>query len=207
MKRLLKHRVAIVGAVAAALVTAGCGGDGGPSASGASSAAATTTTTEAAANADPVEWSGAFCEGIGPSIEGVVALLQTMFENAEDPVAQKQAMVDYTATTGKALTDAAAKLEDIGAPSAETQALHDELVKFFTDGGAALTKANTDLATLDPNDPAFAEKLGALGDESADPSALQEQIKKLQEDPELGKAFNEAPQCVEMAEKLKTLGS
>ncbi len=148
-----------------------------------------------------------FCEGIGPTVEGVMNLLKVMFEGgAEDPALQKQALLDYSGPAGKALTDAGAKLEDMGAPSADAQALHDELVKFFTDSGAALNDVSSQLATLDPADPEFATKLEQLGGDQADPSKLQEQIKKLQDDPVLGEAFKKAPQCVAMSEKLKSLG-
>jgi hypothetical protein len=209
VKNLLKHRVAVAGALAAVLVTAACSGNGGSGSSGSgSSSAATTTTTTAAADADPVQWAGTFCEGIGPTVEGVMNLLKTMFAGgAEDPAVQKQALLDYSGPAGKSLTEAGAKLEDMGAPSAEHQALHDELVKFFTDSGQTLSQVNQELAALDPNDPEFATKLEQLGGDQADPSRLQEQVKKLQDDPVLGEAFKQAPQCVQMAEMMKSLGS
>jgi hypothetical protein len=203
----VKHRVALAGAFAAVLVTAACGG-GGASSSSTGGSSATTTTTTAAANADPVKWTGTFCEGIGPTIEGVMTLLKTMFEGgAEDPAVQKAALLDYSSKAGKSLAEAGEKLDDLGAPSAESQELHDELVKFFTDSGKTLTEVNTELAALDPADPEFATKLEQLGGDQADPSKLQEQIKKLQDDPKLGEAFKTAPECVAMAETLKSLGS
>ena len=202
----MKHRVALAGVFAAVLVTSACGGGGSPASSTPGSSATTTTTTAAAA-ADPVEWTGTFCEGIGPTIEGVLSLLKTMFEGgAEDPAVQKTALLDYSSKAGKSLTEAGAKLEDLGAPSPESQELHDELVKFFTDSGKTLTDVNAELATLDPADPEFSTKLEQLGGDQADPSKLQEQIKKLQDDPKLGQAFKEAPQCVAMSETLKSLG-
>lgn len=201
----MKHRVALAGVFAAVLVTTACGGGTSSSSSGTS---ATTTTTTAAATADPIEWTGTFCEGISPTIEGVVDLLKAMFEGgAQDPAAQKTAMLDYTSKSGKSLTEAGEKLADLGAPTAESQALHDELVQFFTDSGKEMVKVNGELAALDPTDPEFSTKLGELGSDEADPSKLQEQIKKLQEDPKLGEAFKQAPQCVAMAETLKSLGS
>ncbi|MFJ6670176.1 hypothetical protein ACIQMJ_03590 [Actinosynnema sp. NPDC091369] len=202
----MKHRVALAGAFAAVLVTAACGG-GGASSSSTGGSSATTTTTTAAANADPVKWTGTFCAGIGPTIEGVMTLLKTMFEGgAEDPAVQKAALLDYSSKAGKSLTEAGEKLDDLGAPSAESQELHDELVKFFTDSGKTLNEVNTELAALDPADPEFATKLEQLGGDQADPSKLQEQIKKLQDDPKLGEAFKQAPECVAMADTLKSLG-
>ncbi|MGW4111618.1 hypothetical protein ACWEFJ_12125 [Actinosynnema sp. NPDC004786] len=203
----MKHRVALAGAFAAVLVTAACGGGGGSSSADSGSATTTTTTTTAAANADPVEWTGTFCEGVGPTIEGVMTLLKAMFEGgAEDPAVQKAALLDYSSKAGKSLTEAGEKLDDLGAPSAEAQELHDELVKFFSDSGRTLTEVNSELEALDPADPEFSTKLERLGGDQADPSKLQEQIKKLQDDPELGEAFKQAPQCVAMAETLKGLG-
>ncbi|XVS64806.1 hypothetical protein ACQPYE_01710 [Actinosynnema sp. CA-299493] len=202
----MKHRVALAGVFAAVLVTSACGGGGSPASSTSGSTATTTTTT--AADADPIEWTGTFCEGISPTIEGVLTLLKTMFEGgAEDPAVQKTALLDYSSKAGKSLTAAGEKLDDLGAPSAESQELHDELVKFFTDSGKTLTQVNTELAALDPADPEFATKLEQLGGDQADPSKLQEQIKKLQDDPKLGQAFKEAPECVAMSETLKSLGS
>jgi hypothetical protein len=202
----VQHRVALAGVFAAVLVTAACGG-GGASTSSAGGSSATTTTTTAAADADPIKWTGTFCEGMSPTIEGVLALLKTMFEGgAEDPALQKAALLDYSSKAGKALTEAGGKLDDLGAPSAESQALHDELVTFFTDSGKTLTEVNAELAKLDPADPEFAAKLERLGGDQADPSKLQEQIKKLQDDPTLGEAFKQAPECVRMAETLKSLG-
>ncbi|QQQ76749.1 hypothetical protein IOD16_38260 [Saccharothrix sp. 6-C] len=203
----MKHRVALAGVFAAVLVTSACGG-GGSSASSTSGSTATTTTTTAAADADPVKWTGTFCEGISPTIEGVLTLLKTMFEGgAEDPAVQKTALLDYSSKAGKSLSEAGEKLDDLGAPSPESQELHDELVKFFTDSGKTLTQVNTELAALDPADPEFATKLEQLGGDQADPSKLQEQIKKLQDDPKLGPAFKQAPECVAMSETLKSLGS
>ncbi|WP_053715809.1 hypothetical protein [Saccharothrix sp. NRRL B-16348] len=206
----MKHRVALAGVFAAVLVTSACSGGNGSSSSSTPGSTAPTTTAAATgkAGADPIEWTGTFCEGVGPAVEGVFALLKTMFEGgADNPALQKAALLDYNAKAGKALADAGAKLEDLGAPSPENQELHDELVKFFTDTGNSLTKSNAELVALDPADPEFATKLEQLGGDQADPSKLQEQIKKLQEDPKLGDAFRQAPACVAMTEMLESLGS
>lgn len=204
----MKHRVALAGVFAAVLVSAACGGGSGSGTAGSTTGSATSTTSSApTASADPVEWTGTFCEGIGPTIDGVMSLLKTMFEGgADDPAVQKAALLDYSSKAAPALTRAGEKLEDLGAPTAEAQALHDELVKFFTESGDTLTKVSTDLAALDPADPEFATKLEQLGGDQADPSKLQEQIKKLQDDPQLGEAFTKAPQCVALQEKMASLG-
>ncbi|WP_147454984.1 hypothetical protein [Saccharothrix australiensis] len=204
----MKQRIALAGVFAAVLVTGACSGSSGPAGSStATSGATTTTTTSAAASADPVKWTGTFCTGIAPSIEGVVKLLQTLLGGgATDPAAQKAALLEYATTSGRSMADAGAKLAEVGAPSPNAQALHDELVKFFTESGKTWTAASEGLAKLDPNDPEFATKLEQLGGDEADPTELQAQIKKLQDDPVLGAAFKEAPECAAMSEKLKGLG-
>ncbi|MFD0199758.1 MULTISPECIES: hypothetical protein [Saccharothrix] len=204
----MKHRVALAGVFAAVLVTAACGGGGAsPSPTSGSPATTTTTTKAAAADADPVEWTGTFCEGIGPAVEGVLAMLKTMFEGgAEDPAVQKAALLEYSGKAGKSMTAAGAKLEGLGAPSAEARELHDELVKFFTDSGKSLTEVNTGLAGLDPADPDFDAKLERLGGDQSDPSKLQEHIKKVQQDPQLADAYGKAPQCVELSKTVTGLG-
>ncbi|WP_309110335.1 hypothetical protein [Saccharothrix sp.] len=197
----MKKTIAAAGVLAAALVTGACSGSG----SGGTSAAPTTTTTTAAA-ADPVKWTGTFCKGISPTAEAIVELLKTVLSGQSDPAAQKAALLAYAEKGGSALTDAAKELEGLGAPSEKAKALHDEVVKFFTDSGAQLEKAAKELEKLDPNDPDFATKLEQIGGEDADPSKLQAQVDKLKNDPELSQAFQKAPECVEMGEKLKSLG-
>ncbi|ONI81867.1 hypothetical protein ALI22I_37355 [Saccharothrix sp. ALI-22-I] len=208
----MKHRVALAGALAAVLVTTACSGGGSSSSSSSGSSTTTTTTTATAAagagTADPIEWTGTFCEGMEPAIEGVLALLKTMFEGgAENPAVLKAALLDNGGKAGKSLSEAGEKLKDLGAPSPESQALHDEVVAFFTDWGKTSAEFNTELAKLDPADPDFFAKLEQLGGDQTDPSKLQEQVKKLQADPKLNEAFKQAPQCVQMNETLKSLGS
>ncbi|MFI9810564.1 hypothetical protein [Saccharothrix variisporea] len=199
----MKKTIAVAGALAAVLVTGACSGSGS---SGSSSAPTTTTTTTAAATADPVKWSGTFCAGITPTAEAIVELLKTVLSGQSDPAAQKAALMAYAEKGGKALSDAAKELEELGAPTEKTKAAHDEVVKSFTEAGEKLQAAAGELAKLDPNDPEFATKLEQLGGDEADPSKLQAQVDKLRNDPELSQAFQKAPECVEMAEKLKGLG-
>ncbi|CAL9653914.1 hypothetical protein AB0A74_22505 [Saccharothrix sp. NPDC042600] len=198
----MKKTIAVAGVLAAALVTGACSGSG----SSGSSTAPRTTTTTAAATADPVKWTGTFCKGITPTAEAIVELLKTLLSGQSDPAAQKAALMAYAEKGGKALSDAAKELEGLGAPTASTKAAHDEVVKSFTESGKELQAAGVELAKLDPNDPEFATKLEQLGSEQADVSKLQAQVDKLRNDPELSQAFQKAPECVEMAEKLKGLG-
>ncbi|NUT99769.1 MAG: hypothetical protein HOY78_47940 [Saccharothrix sp.] len=198
----MKKTIAVAGALAAVLVTGACSGSGS---SGSSSAPKTTTTT-AAATSDPVKWTGTFCAGITPTAEAIVELLKTVLSGQSDPAAQKAALMAYAEKGGKALSDAAKELKDLGAPTEKTKAAHDEVVKSFGEAGEKLQAAAGELAKLDPNDPEFATKLEQLGGDEADPSKLQAQVDKLKNDPELSQAFQKAPECVEMAEKLKGLG-
>ncbi|CCH27661.1 hypothetical protein ABZ816_07680 [Actinosynnema sp. NPDC047251] len=200
----MKLRLTVAGVLAAVLVTGACSGSGSGSAGSSSttSAAATTTTKPAA---DPVTWAGTYCEGITPALEGVVELLQIMLGGAaSDPAAMKAKIQEFAGKSGQAFTDAGQKLDDLGAPSPESQALHDELVKFFTESAATWTKAGEEVAKLDPADPEFATKLGALGGDET--TTAGDQIKKLQNDPKLGEAFKKAPECTALTEKLKSLG-
>jgi hypothetical protein len=202
----VKHRVVLAGALAGVLVTAACGA-GGSSSAGTGSTTSTTATTTAAATADPAEWTNTFCEGIGPTAEAVVDLYAGQFaEGGTDPTTVKTLLLDHSAKAGKSLTDAGERLEALGAPFPEARTLHGEVVAFFTDSGKELTEVNSELAKLDPADPEFTAKLERLGSASADPSELQEQIKKLQDVAQLDEAFKQAPRCVEMVEKLKSLG-
>lgn len=163
-------------------------------------------TAAAVGNSDPVEWTGAFCEGITPTFEGLIKVMKSAFQEVPDPKAQKDALMEYSATAGAALSDTAKKLEKLGPPSKEAEALHRELVTYFTDNGKTLLAVQDDLKAIDPADPAFLEKVGALGD-GGDQSKLQDQIKKLQDDPKLKEAFAKAPQCVDMAAKMKEMGT
>lgn len=201
----MKYRFALIGALTStALAVVGCGS--GTTASTAPNSTTTTTTTTAAAS-DPVQWTGAFCAGISPTLTGILELLGGMAEFAEDPKAMQTALLKYADTSAKAMTDAKEKLEKLGAPGADAKELHDELVKFFGDSGKSLVDVSKQVAALDPNDPEFATKLEATGGDEIDPKKLQEQSKKLQEDPKYKDAFAKAPECVEMQKKgLAALG-
>jgi len=201
----MKRSIALFGVFAGAVLTVtGCSST--PSATTPASTSATSSPAAPAAKSDAVAWSGAFCEGVTPTMEGLVEVLKTAFQETPDPVAQKTAMINYATKAGTAMTDTAKKLETLGAPTPEAEALHQELIKFFNDNGTTLTKMKTDLATIDPSAPDFLDQVGKLG-EGADQGKLQDQIKKLTDDPTLKEAFTKAPQCVDMTEKMKALGT
>lgn len=215
----MKHRIALAGVLtAASLAAVACGSSGTPSAAGSSSPTATTTTTTttstsagagtSAATSDPVAWAGAFCEGMGPMAQGVVEMLQALLAQggAGDPAAQKAALLQFSQKSGTALSSAADRLGELGPPTPETRVLHDELVKYFDGTGRTLVDANGELAALDPADPQFSAKLEQIGSEAGDPTALREQVRKIQDDPVLGNAFKQAPQCASMGDALKNLG-
>ncbi|MEU4801138.1 hypothetical protein [Actinosynnema sp. NPDC023587] len=199
----MKLRLTVAGVLAGVLLTGACSG-AESSGAGTSTASGGTTTTRAAA-ADPVTWSGTYCEGITPALEGLVELLQTMLAGASaDPVAFKAEIQEFADKSGKSFAEAGRKLADLGAPSTGAQALHDELVKFFDDSAKTWVQASEEVAKLDPNDPEFTTKIGELG--GSETSTANDQIKKLTSDPELAEAYRKAPACVALADKMKTLG-
>jgi hypothetical protein len=177
-----------------------------PAASTSTGSPAPNSAAAQATKSDPVAWSGTFCEGVTPTLEGLVEVLKSAFQETPDLVAQKAAMLNYATKAGSAMTETAKKLETLGAPTAQAETLHKELIRFFSENGTTLTKVKTDLATIDPAAPDFLEQVGKLG-EGADQGKLQEQIKKLTDDPTLKEAFTKAPQCVDMSEKMKGLGT
>lgn len=202
----MKQRIALYGVLAGAvLAVSAC--SSAPAANTTAPSSATSATSAAAAkNSDPIAWTGAFCEGISPTMEGLVEVLKVALQPNPDPVAQKDSLMKFASTSGESMTSTAKKLDELGPPSKEAEALHEELVKFFTDNGKTLAKTKEDLAKLDPAAPDFIDQVGKLGD-GTDQSAFQEQIKKLTEDPTLKDALAKAPQCVEMSTKMKALGT
>ncbi|MCS7478291.1 hypothetical protein ACFFQW_10480 [Umezawaea endophytica] len=202
----MKQRIALFSVLAGAvLAVSACSST--PAANTTTTGSATSASPAASAkNSDPIAWTGAFCEGVSPTLEGLVEVLKVAFQAVPDPAAQKDALMKFATTSGDSMTATAKKLGELGPPSAEAKALHDELVKFFTDNGKTLAKTKEDLAKLDPAAPDFTDQVGKLGD-GADQTALQAQIKKLSEDPALKDAFTKAPQCVEMSTKMKELGT
>ncbi|HWO67236.1 MAG TPA: hypothetical protein VNO31_45120, partial [Umezawaea sp.] len=199
--------MALFGVLAGAvLAVSACSTPAANNAAGSSTTSTTYPAAAAAKNSDPVAWTGTFCEGVSPTMEALVEVLKVAFQPTPDPAAQKDALMKFATTSGESMTSTAKKLSELGPPSKETQALHDELVKFFTDNGKTLAKTKEDLAKLDPAAPDFTDQVGKLGD-GADQTALQTQIKKLSEDPALKDAFAKAPQCVEMSNKMKELGT
>ncbi|WNV89661.1 hypothetical protein [Umezawaea sp. Da 62-37] len=157
----MKQRIALFGAIAGAvLVVTGCSST--PAATTATGSSAPTSAAATATKSDPVAWSGAFCEGVTPTLEGLVEVLKSAFQETPDQVAQKAAMLNYATKAGSAMTDTAKKLETLGAPTAQAEELHKELIKFFSENGTTLTKVKTDLATIDPAAPDFLTRSASL---------------------------------------------
>ncbi|MGI5503496.1 hypothetical protein [Lentzea sp. CA-135723] len=199
----MNARLSIAAACAgAALVLTGCGTSAAPSSQ--SSAAPTTTTTTAAA-ADPVKWAGAFCAGTTPVLTGAVELITVVASNADNPAAIKEGMLKLLDTGGKAMADTEARLKEVGAPGPEHQAVHDELVKMFGDGAKEYKSVHEQISKIDASSPDFLGQVEKIGGDSADPSKLSDQIKKLDADPKLKDAVTKAPECTEMRTKLGKL--
>lgn len=197
----MNARLTLVAACAGvALAVTGCSGGAAPSTQ---TAAPTTTTTPPAA--DSVKWVGAFCSGTTPVLTGAVELFTLVGANANNPVVLKEGMLKILDSGSKALAEAEGKLKEIGAPDAEAKALHDELVKMFGDAAKEYQTVAEQMKKLDPNAPDFMTQVEKLGGESADPSKLADQIKKLDSDSKYKDAMVKAPECTEMREKLGKL--
>ncbi len=198
----MNARLTLVAACAGvALAVTGCSGGAAPS----TQTAAPTTTTTTQSTADPVKWAGAFCSGTTPVLTGAVELFTLVGANADNPVVLKEGMLKILDSGSKALAEAEGKLKEIGAPGAEAKGLHDELVKMFGDAAKEYRTVAEQMKKLDPNAPDFMTQVEKLGGESADPSKLADQIKKLDSDPKYKDAIAKAPECTEMREKLGQL--
>jgi hypothetical protein len=188
----------------AALALTGCATTAAPSTP--TPAPATTSSTTPPAS-DPVKWAGAFCSGTTPVLTGAVELITVAAANANNPVALKEGMLKILDTGSKSLADAEKKLKEIGAPGPEAKGLHDELVKMFGDSAKEYVTIAEQVRKIDANAPDFLTQVEKLGGESADPSKLSEQVKKLDADPKYKDAVAKAPECTEMRTKLgKLLG-
>ncbi|WP_434451662.1 hypothetical protein [Lentzea sp. E54] len=195
----MNARLSIVAVCAgAALAVTGCGSTAAPSAQ-----STTTTTTQPAG--DPVKWAGAFCSGTTPVLTGAVELITVFAANAENPPAMKEGMLKLLDTGGTAMAATEKKLKEVGAPAPEHQALHDELVKMFGDGAKEYVAVREQISKIDANSPDFMAQVEKIGGDSADPSKLSEQIKKLDADPKLKDAISKSPECTEMRTKLGEL--
>ncbi|WP_394614376.1 hypothetical protein JNUCC0626_31365 [Lentzea sp. JNUCC 0626] len=198
----MNARLSIAAACAgAALVLTGCGNSAAPSTQ---SSAPTTTTTTAPA-ADPIKWAGAFCAGTTPVLTGAVELITVVAQNADNPAAIKEGMLKLLDTGGKAMADTETKLKAVGAPGPEHQAVHDELVKMFGEGAKEYKSVHEQISKIDATAPDFMDQVEKIGGDSADPSKLSDQIKKLDADPKLKDAITKAPECTEMRTKLGSL--
>lgn len=197
----MNTRLSIVAACAGAvLALTGCSGGAAPSTQ---STAPTTTATPPAG--DPVKWAGAFCGGTTPVLTGAFELVTLAAANADNPAALKEGMLKLLDTGSKSMAEAEKKLKEVGAPGPEAKALHDELVKMFGDGAKEYVTVAEQVRKIDANAPDFLGQVEKLGGESADPSKLSDQIKKLDSDPKFKDAIAKAPECTEMREKLGKL--
>lgn len=195
----------VVACAGTALALTGCSNSAAPSTQ--STTPAPTTTSAAPPAADPVKWAGAFCGGTTPVLTGAVELVGLAATNANNPVALKEGMLKILDTGSKSLADAEKKLKEVGAPGPEAKQLHDDLVKMFGDGAKEYVTVAEQMRKLDANAPDFLDQVQKLGGESADPSKLADQIKKLDADPKYKDAIAKAPECTEMRSKLgKLLG-
>jgi hypothetical protein len=154
---------------------------------------------------DPVKWAGAFCGGTTPVLTGAVELVTLAATNADNPAVLKEGMLKILESGSKSMAEAETKLKAIGAPGEDAKALHDEMVALFGTAAKEYATVGEQMRKLDANAPDFMDQVGKLGGDSADPSKLSEQIKKLDANPKYKDAIAKAPECTEMREKLGKL--
>lgn len=193
----MKTRLSIIVAGAVLALSACGGGTTTP-------ATQNTTTTTTPPASDPVKWTGAFCGGVTPVMESLLEFLKTSITAmaSGDNATVKDSMIKTLDTGAKSLGEAEKKLKDLGAPGPEAKELHEELVKFFGDSAKEYASVAEQAKKLDPSAPDFADQMGKIGGDEADPKKLQETIKKIENDPKYKDAMATAPECVEMKTKL-----
>jgi hypothetical protein len=111
---MLGHRSIAALAVLGVLVS-GCGG--GESSQGESSPGASSRpdpTSAPAGTADPIEWAGAYCSGIGAAADEAVGRL-TSPQARIDAAAQKEALLGYLDAAATVYQDSIERLEQLGA--------------------------------------------------------------------------------------------
>ncbi|GAA2672407.1 hypothetical protein GCM10010428_30730 [Actinosynnema pretiosum subsp. pretiosum] len=136
-------------------------------------------------------------------VDRSLAMLEDVSSRMEggDLDGYRTAVLDYLAGTGTAMAGSVKKLNELGAPTGRSAALHAEIVKFLEGAGAESAAAAKKLQGLTAADPAFAEQMAALDQGQGGSDALQKHLESAKGDPELAPAFAAAGPCREMASK------
>ncbi len=182
------RRVAAVAALALGLTAAGCGAQE-PSTRDAH------TVADGQVAAEPVQWAGTFCGGLGE----VLRSAEAMDTAPSDPQAQKNSLLDFADSLQESLDSTAAELDRLGAPDVTGGAQTQQIVlDFFAAASETTATQRERLEALDPQAPDFEQRLGEIVSSGAS-SELTDRMAEVTGNPELAPAFRDAPECQQMA--------
>jgi hypothetical protein len=196
------RRSLFVVAVTVAVASLGaCSGSTPAADPGTTSATAPVPAAGGTATAEPVAWAGTLCGGLSGAFAALTdaAKVDTM----TDPVAKKAALTKYLDDFTKSLGDASTQLTAAGAPKvADGVTIHTTTLAALQGAIGKLTAIKSGLGPIDPKDPAFEDKIKALGQGPASPSEDVKAILKPFENPELKSAVAGSPACQKIKPQL-----
>lgn len=145
--------------------------------------------------ADPVQWAGAYCSGIGTAKDEAVSRL-TSPQARIDATAQKEALLGYLDAAATAYQDSIERLEQLGAPAVtEGERRQQAALDYYRGSLAAVQRQRELLAALDPAAADFEQRFSEVEQAGFDLAPLQSELDALRTDPELERALQEAPEC------------
>lgn len=155
-------------------------------------------TSAPAGTADPTEWAGAYCSGIGAAADEAVSRL-TRPQARIDAAAQKESLLGYLDAAATAYQDSIERLGQLGAPAVtEGQRRQRAALGFYRGSLEAVQRQRERLAALDPAAPGFAQQFSEIEQAGFDLAPLQSELDALRTDPELERALQQAPPCQEI---------
>lgn len=185
------RHLATVAALALGLTVAGCGSP--------ERAADTQPVVDGQAAAEPTKWAGTFCAGLGEVIRSADAMGQM----PSDSQARKDALLAFADSLQGSLDATAARLERLGAPEVSGGARTQQIVLDFFDAASEATATQRErLVALDPQAADFEQRLAAIVKAGA-ASELNGRMADVTSKPELGPAFQQAPECQQMATQAR----
>lgn len=200
MRHLLMSSLRAVAALTVfGVLVAGCGGgEPSPGESSQAESSRSDPTSAPAATAGLVEWTDAYCSGIGTAADEAVSRL-TSPQARIDAAAQQDALLGYFDAAATAYQDSIERLEQLGAPAVtEGQRRQRAALDFYRGSLEAVQRQREQLAALDPAAPDFAQQLSAIEQAGFGLASLQPELDALRTDPELERALQEAPACQEI---------
>ncbi len=145
--------------------------------------------------AEPVAWAGAVCGGLGEVISSAAELGAA----PSDPQAHKEALLAFADSLRASLDATVGELEQLGAPDVPDGAQTQQIVlDFFGSAAEATATQREKLAALDPEAADFEQRLGEIVASGAT-SELDGRMSEVTSKPELASAFQQAPECRQMA--------